>query len=140
MAEERKICSTNGDANEDRETGEDNQSSRSLADFVTQNYAEQREARQMRSGVANPSTDEEERADKFMERALSESRRMNLEVARSQRRQNELYRELGEDKFHAWTMEHASEVIVTLPRDGDAAVVDVIATDADSSDSGDMMR
>ncbi|XP_041453470.1 uncharacterized protein LOC121406525 [Lytechinus variegatus] len=83
-----------------------------LADFVARNYEEQKEARR-RVGDA----DEDQRVDAFLQRALSESKRMNAEVARAERRQNELYRELGQDKMHSWIMEHASEVTVTLPSD-----------------------
>ena len=41
--------------------------------------------------------------------------RMSAEVDRSQQRQDALHAELGAANVHAWTMEHASQVIVTLP-------------------------
>ncbi|XP_054767302.2 uncharacterized protein LOC129274500 [Lytechinus pictus] len=88
-----------------------------LADFVARNYEEQKEARR-RVGDA----DEDQRVDAFLQRALSESNRMNAEVARAERRQNELYRELGQDKMHSWIMEHASEVTVTLTSDVGMAI------------------
>ncbi len=43
---------------------------------------------------------------------------MSTEVARSEQRQQDLYRELGAQNIHDWTMEHASEVTVSLHENG----------------------
>ena len=43
---------------------------------------------------------------------------MSSEVSRSEQRQQELYRELGAHNVHSWTMEHASQVTVTLQENG----------------------
>lgn len=49
---------------------------------------------------------------------------MDAEVSKAERRQNELYSELGQDKMHSWIMEHASEVTVTLPGTGEGTPID----------------
>lgn len=59
------------------------------------------------------STDEltEERTANFFNRALSESTRMNREIAKSKQKLSKLQEEFGEDMINAWRTEHASEVL-----------------------------
>ncbi|XP_072024858.1 uncharacterized protein [Amphiura filiformis] len=116
MAADRndEVANVNGlEANDiemDQEQCEQGGNGDSLREFIQQRYQEQKDAGNLSSseGVSD------ERTNQFFQRAISESQRMSTEVARSEQRQQELYRELGAHRVHAWTMEHASEVTVTL--------------------------
>ncbi|XP_022112113.1 uncharacterized protein LOC110991185 [Acanthaster planci] len=65
--------------------------------------------------VEEMSQADQQRRNNFFQRAVSESQRMSAEVERCQQRHEALQAELGAGNLHAWTMEHASEVTVTLP-------------------------
>nr|XP_022322343.1 uncharacterized protein LOC111123917 isoform X2 [Crassostrea virginica]XP_022322344.1 uncharacterized protein LOC111123917 isoform X2 [Crassostrea virginica]XP_022322345.1 uncharacterized protein LOC111123917 isoform X2 [Crassostrea virginica] len=54
---------------------------------------------------------DDKRALDFFSRAMSESRRMNSEVAKSEQKLAKLHAELGKDKVDAWQREHAAEVL-----------------------------
>lgn len=58
----------------------------------------------------------DQRAVQFLQRALSESQRMADETTRSQRQQQRLYAELGEDIFQQWTREHLEETVKNAMR------------------------
>ncbi|XP_071791907.1 uncharacterized protein [Asterias amurensis] len=118
MADDKPVANHNGlninshPVENGVENGVDNENGDSnLLDFVTRSYHDQRV-----SGAAGDlSQADEERRNNFFQRAISESQRMSAEVDRSQQRQDALHAELGAANVHAWTMEHASQVIVTLP-------------------------
>ncbi|XP_038071564.1 uncharacterized protein LOC119740366 [Patiria miniata] len=123
MEDDRPVANQNNRDSEPIENGLDNNvnqnghdapdraGSGSLRDFVSRNYHDQRV-----SGTAvEMSQADEERRNNFFQRAISESQRMSAEVDRCQQRHEALQAELGAGNLHAWTMEHASQVTVTLP-------------------------
>ncbi|XP_078695631.1 uncharacterized protein LOC144924397 [Branchiostoma floridae x Branchiostoma belcheri] len=86
-----------------------------LSEFVMAHYNQQRE-----EGRFEENEDiSAERTQNFMERALAESQRMSAEAAKSDQKRQDLYRRLGVPDMVDLTLEHASEVMVTL-QNGDS--------------------
>lgn len=54
---------------------------------------------------------DDKRALDFFSRAMTESRRMNTEVAKSEQKLAKLHAELGKANVAAWQAEHAAEVL-----------------------------
>ncbi|XP_078615815.1 uncharacterized protein LOC144884390 [Branchiostoma floridae x Branchiostoma japonicum] len=86
-----------------------------LSEFVMAHYNQQREEGRF-EGHEDISA---ERTQNFMERALAESQRMSAEAAKSDQKRQDLYRRLGVQDMVDLTMEHASEVMVTV-QNGDS--------------------
>ncbi|KAK7111975.1 uncharacterized protein [Littorina saxatilis] len=78
-----------------------------LEGFITQQITEQRSNRTDGPGE-NIDAD---KMNRFMARALSESRRMNQEVEKSQAKLGKLHSELGAERMAAWRQEHSAEVL-----------------------------
>ncbi|KAK3576229.1 hypothetical protein CHS0354_002831 [Potamilus streckersoni] len=99
---------TKKDAEENTEENGLEETRRSLEDFVTDHYNQQMDEGKM------DATDEicDERTAKFFSRALAESRRMNAEVQKSNRKSEKLHTELGAERYVQWQAEHASEVLL----------------------------
>ncbi|XP_045177550.2 uncharacterized protein LOC123537794 [Mercenaria mercenaria] len=104
MAENRSNVAEDGD-----KTGENsnNETRNSLEDFVTGHYQRQKEEGRMDSSEELS----EERTQDFFARALTESRRMNAEVSKSNKKLDALHAEFGMDMINSWQEEHASEVL-----------------------------
>ncbi|XP_066296566.1 uncharacterized protein [Branchiostoma lanceolatum] len=86
-----------------------------LSEFVMAHYNQQREEGRF-EGNDDISA---ERTQNFMERALAESQRMSAEAAKSDQKRQDLYRRLGVPDMVDLTLEHASEVMVTI-QNGDS--------------------
>ncbi|XP_076460180.1 uncharacterized protein LOC143293149 [Babylonia areolata] len=76
-----------------------------LEDFIASQLAEQSISRGPGENI------DEEKMNRFLSRALSESRRMNQEVAKSEAKMNKLHAELGADRLTQWRQEHSAEVL-----------------------------
>eukprot|EP00105_Crassostrea_gigas_P014172 XP_011430747.1 PREDICTED: uncharacterized protein LOC105330621 [Crassostrea gigas] len=95
------------DEPKDHDKGEENEPAKSLEDFVTEHYNKQKKDGKM------DATEEidDKRALDFFSRAMSESRRMNTEVTKSEQKLAKLHAELGKANVAAWQAEHAAEVL-----------------------------
>jgi len=54
---------------------------------------------------------DEEKMNRFLSRALGESRRMNHEVAKSHAKLDKLHNELGAERMAEWRQEHSAQVL-----------------------------
>ncbi|KAK7507748.1 hypothetical protein BaRGS_00000713 [Batillaria attramentaria] len=76
-----------------------------LENFITNQLSEQRACQNTADNI------DEEKMNRFLARALSESRRMNQEVEKSKAKISRLHGELGVDRMTEWQREHAAEVL-----------------------------
>ncbi|KAL4217491.1 hypothetical protein ACF0H5_023940 [Mactra antiquata] len=104
MADKTSQVADDGDKNKNQEPGD---AQNSLESFVTDHYKRQKEAGNM------DSTDElsDERTNDFFSRAIGESRRMNAEVNKSNKKLDAIHAEFGLDMINQWQSEHSSEVL-----------------------------
>ncbi|OWF51287.1 uncharacterized protein LOC110449379 [Mizuhopecten yessoensis] len=80
---------------------------KSLEEFITHHYQRQKE-----NGKMDATEDiDDDRTSNFFDRAISESRRMNKEVDKSQVKLDKLSAEFGAERITAWQAEHAAEVL-----------------------------
>ncbi|KAL5005763.1 hypothetical protein ScPMuIL_016921 [Solemya velum] len=102
MADENQSSLSNEEAE-----SEDCKATRSLEDFITDHYKEQK------SDGKFESTEEidEERESNFFQRALAESRRMDAEVIKSEAKLKKLHNELGAENMAKWQAEHITEAL-----------------------------
>ncbi|XP_060076180.1 uncharacterized protein LOC132555836 [Ylistrum balloti] len=93
--------------NDEKQTPKDDSNEKSLEDFITHHYQQQKE-----DGKMDATDDiDDERTSNFFDRAISESRRMNKEVDKSQAKLDKLAAEFGIERLSAWQAEHAAEVL-----------------------------
>ncbi|XP_062614033.1 uncharacterized protein LOC134275759 [Saccostrea cucullata] len=95
------------DEPKEHEMKESDNPEKSLEDFVTEHYNKQKKEGKM---DATEEIDDKRTMD-FFARAMSESKRMNLEVNKSEQKLAKLHAELGKEKVAAWQAEHAAEVL-----------------------------
>ncbi|PIK40260.1 hypothetical protein BSL78_22900 [Apostichopus japonicus] len=119
MAGDRRVTNGNG-VNERFENNDGEQSDSNLRDFISQEFQNQRVSSQTDSNNVS-----DERATQFLQRAINESQRMAAETSRSQRRRQQLYEELGKERFEQWTREHLEETIRDAVRKADEDAMSV---------------
>ncbi|XP_052079867.1 uncharacterized protein LOC127718010 [Mytilus californianus] len=90
----------------DKDNKNSSEDGKSLEDFVTEHYQKQKDAGKM------DATDEidDERTNNFFSKALNESRRMNVEIEKSEAKMKKHREEFG-NRLSEWQAEHASEVL-----------------------------
>ncbi|XP_013421199.1 uncharacterized protein LOC106181377 [Lingula anatina] len=80
-----------------------------LSDFMKEQYQQQKAS----GRIAATDAIDEERAAAFYKRAISESSRMNQEIAKSHKKLDDLHVEYGSEIFEQWRQEHAAQVLTS---------------------------